>query len=68
MVFEPFNKRHILDPSKLKEPADENFKFNENDRKVPKWVENAVRKGEIARYKQYLHFPLCFQKTCTEDT
>ena len=25
-------------------------------------------KGEIARYEQFLLFPLCFQKTCTADT
>ena len=32
-----------------------------------KRVENTVGKGEIARYRQFLLFPLCFQKTCTED-
>ena len=31
-------------------------------------VENTVKKGEIAHYKQFLLFPLCFQKTCTADT
>ena len=25
-------------------------------------VENIVRKGEIAHYKQFLHFPQCFPK------
>ena len=29
--------------------------------------ENTVGKGEIARYEQFLLFPLCFQKTCTTD-
>ena len=33
-----------------------------------KWVENTFGKGEIARYKQFLLFPQCFQKTCTADT
>ena len=28
----------ILDSSKLKEFADDNFKFDENDRKLSKWV------------------------------
>ena len=28
-------------------------------------VENTGGKGEIARYKQFLLFPQCFQKTCT---
>ena len=27
-----------------------------------------LRKGEIARYKQFFLFPQCFQKTCTADT
>ena len=30
----------------------------------PKWVENTVGKGEIARYEQFLLFPQCFQKAC----
>ena len=29
---------------------------------------NTVGKGEIARNKQFLPFPQCFQKTCTADT
>ena len=33
-----------------------------------KRAENAVGKGEIARYEQYLLFPQCFLKTCTADT
>ena len=61
-------KRQILDPSKLKEFADDNFKFDENDRNFPKQVENTVGKGEIARYEQFLLFPQCFQWTCTADT
>ena len=66
--FQPFPKQQILDCSKLKEFADENFKFDENGRKFSKWVENTVGKGEIACYKQFLLFPQCFQKTCTADT
>ena len=42
--------------------------FNKNDRKFSKRVENTVRKGEIARYEQFLLFPRCFQKTCTTYT
>ena len=33
----------------------------------PNGVENAAGKGEIARCDQFLHFPQCFQKTCTAD-
>ena len=48
--------------------ADDNFKFNKNGRKVTKRVENTAGKGEIARYKQFLLFPQCSQKTLIADT
>ena len=48
----------------MKEFADDNFKFDENGRKLSKWVENTVGKGEIAPYEQFLLFPQCFQKAC----
>ena len=44
--------------------ADDNFKYDENGRKLSKQVENTVRKGEIARYEQFLLYPQCFQKPC----
>ena len=59
-----FTRRQILDSSKLKEFADDNFKFVENGSKLSKRVENIVGKGEIAHYEQFLHFPQCFQKVC----
>ena len=62
-AFNPL-RRQILDSSKLKEFADDNFKFDENGRKLSKWVENTVGKGEIACYEQFLLFPQCFQKAC----
>ena len=62
-----FPKRQILDASKLKGFADDNFKLNEYGRMFYRWVENTVGKGEIAGYKQFLLFPQCFQKTCTTD-
>ena len=42
--------------------ADDNFNFDENGSKFSKQEENTVRKGEIARYVQFLLFPLCFQR------
>ena len=60
--YYPFPKRQILDSSKLKEFADDNFKFDENGRKFFKSVENSVGKGEIARYEEFLLFPQCFQR------
>ena len=64
----PFPKRQILDPSELKEFADDNFELDKNGRKSSKRVENTVGKGEIARYEQFPLFPQCFQRTCTADT
>ena len=61
-------KQQILDDLKLKELADNNFKFYENGRKFSKMVEKTAGKGEIAHYKQFLLVPQCFQKTCTSDT
>ena len=49
---------------KLKEFADDNFKFDKNGSKLSKRLENTVGKGEIARYEQFLLFPQCFQKAC----
>ena len=49
----PFPKRQILGSSRLKEYADNNFKFDENGRKFAKRVENTVGKGEIACYEQF---------------
>ena len=54
--------------SKLKEVADDDFKFHENGRKFFEQVENTVGNGEIARYELFLRFPQSFQKTFTADT
>ena len=39
------------------------FKFNENGRRVSKWVENTLGKEEIVRYEQFLLFKQCVQNT-----
>ena len=62
LIAQPITRRQILDSSKLKEFAGDNFKFDENGRKLSIRVENTVGKGEIARYEQFLLFPQCFQK------
>ena len=61
-VFNPLPDNRILDWSKLKQFADNNFKFEENSRKFSKWVENTVGKGEITCYEQFLLFPQCFKR------
>ena len=58
----------ILHFSELKEFADKTFKFDENARKLSKWVENTVGNGENARYEQFLLLPQCFRETYTADT
>ena len=47
MFYKPFPKGQILDSSKLKEFADDNFKCNENGRKFS-MGRNTMGKGEIA--------------------
>ena len=64
LKLNPLPDDKILDWSKLKQSADNNFEFDVNSRKFSKLVENTVGKGEIARYEQYLLFPQCFQKAC----
>ena len=54
---QPITRRQILDSSRLKEFADDNFEFDKNGRKLSKRLENTVGKGEIARYEQFLLFP-----------
>ena len=61
-IFNPLPDEKNSSRSNLKQPADDNFKFDEKSRKFSKRVENIVGKGEIARYEQFLLFPQCFQK------
>ena len=49
-LFYPFPEQQILDSSKLKEFADDNFRIDENGRRFSKWVENTVGKGKIDHY------------------
>ena len=60
LVERSFPKLQILDTSKRKEFANDNFKINESSRRFSKWVENTVGKGEFARYEQFLLFPQRF--------
>ena len=62
ILMYPFPQRQILEVSRLKEFADDNFKFDENGRKFSKWVETTVEKGEIACFEQLLLFPTVFSK------
>ena len=63
-MFNPLPDDKILEGSNLKQSADNIFKLDENSRKLSKWVENTVGKGEIAHYEQFLLFSQCFPKAC----
>ena len=52
----------MLDWSKFKEFAHNNFEFDENGGKFSKRVENTVGKGKIARYEQFLLFNRVFKR------
>ena len=58
----PFPKRHILDSSKVKEFADHSPKFDENDRKFSKRVENTVGKVRNCSLRAISPFPTVFSK------
>ena len=60
MHFNPLPDNRSLDSSKLKEFADNNFKFNKNGTQLSKRVESTVGKEEIARCEQFFLFPWCF--------
>ena len=52
----------MLDFTKPKKLADNNFKLNEIGSKFSKWVENVVGKGEIAEFRTISAFPTVFSK------
>ena len=56
-------KRQVLDSSKLREFADDNFKLDENGGKFSKRVENTVGKGKIARDSNFSFSHTVFKRT-----
>ena len=65
-MHDPFLKQQILDSSKLKKFADDNFKFDENDRKFSKKVGKNWEKEKLLVTCSTL--PQCFKKTFTANT
>ena len=51
-------KRQILQPSELKEFADDNFEIDENSRKFSRQVENAEGKREIVTFFDNVFYPI----------
>ena len=60
-IPEPFPKQQISDSSKLKHFADDNFKFDENGRKLSKLVENTWKRINCSLRAIY-PFPTVFSK------
>ena len=61
VIFYPITRRQILDSSKLKEFADDNFKFDENGRKLSKQVENTGKRRNCS-FRAISPFPTVFSK------
>ena len=61
-AFNSFPKRQILDATKLKEFADDNFKFDENGTKFSKRLENTVGKEKNCSLRAISPFPTVFSK------
>ena len=61
-ALNPLPDGKILDSFKLKEFADDNFKFDENCRKLSKWVENTVGKRRNCSLRAISPFPIVFSK------
>ena len=57
--FETLSQMALFRLFQTERDADHNFKFEENDIKISKWVENSDGKGEIEQ---------CFQKSSSADT
>ena len=55
-------KRQILDSSKLKDFADDNFKFNKNGRRLSKSLENNVENRRNCLLRAISPFPTVFSK------
>ena len=60
IYLDPFTNNRLYRFPKVKQFADDNFKFDEKGKKFYTRVENTVRKEEIAHYGQFLLFPQCF--------
>ena len=58
----------MLDPCKLREFVEDNFKCDENEEKFLRKGKNTVGEGEIARYEQFLLFPQCLLETCCAES
>ena len=61
-IFNTFSKQKILDSSKLKEIANNNFEFGENGKKFFKQVDKTVGNVEIVPCEQFLFSHTIFKR------
>ena len=61
-MLSTITRRQILDPSKLKDFADDNFEFDEHGRKLSRQVENNKLKRRNCSLRAISPFPTVFQK------
>ena len=61
-TISPITRRQILDSSKLKEFADDNFRFDENGKKLSKRVEKNCGKKRNCSLRAISPFPTVFSK------
>ena len=62
IVSYPFPKQQILNSSKLKEFGDNNFKFVENGRELPKQVENTVGREKLLITSNFAFSRIVFER------
>ena len=62
LTFNPLPDDKILDRSKLKQSADDDFKFDESSRKFSERVENTFGQGEIAILRAISPFSTVFSR------
>ena len=62
----PFTRQQILDWSRLKQSADDNFKFDENSSKFFKWVENTVGKEKLLVTSNFSFFHSVFKRLVSQ--
>ena len=64
IILNPFPNDNILEWSKLKGFADDNFEFDENGRKFSKRVEKHCGERRYCLLQAISPFPTMFSKTC----
>ena len=68
VITEPFPKQQILESTKSKEFADDNFRFNENGRKLSKQLKKTLREKEKVLVTSNFSFSHSVFKSLVQQT